>query len=112
VIGQLSRWKMIEQFNELLKKDGLELWEFGASQTVMPVPDFTAGTYLTSSVMFVSRKLPDDKAKVLGVEIPSTDSTDLLAPSFLQKVKENFEKIGVTISIGDRMPTSALWMKL
>lgn len=113
MIGQVKEWMALEQFNERLKEQGLELWEFGASQTVMPVPDFTVGTYRTSSVMFITKRLPDKKAKVLGIELwGNTAFHDLLSPDFMERVKENFEKFGIIISEGDLLPTSDLWMKV
>lgn len=99
----------LEEYNKLLKSEGLELWDFGDSVTVMPVPDFTSAenTYLISSVIYVMRRLPNNQTKILGVEIPhvwKAGEPILVSDELVTKIRAKFEEQAVLVSEGGPLP--------
>lgn len=61
----------VDKLNEQLKEFDLNLHDFGDGITVMPVPDFNGqgGTYLTSSVIYVQKKVTDHTWLIMPVQI-------------------------------------------
>ena len=91
-----AQHQVIEDFAKA-RPDGIEMYDFGDSTTMMPVPDFE-GSYLTTSMCVLCRpgtgsfewRVPFDRAKGLtelpnGWKFINVEFTPTTTPEELQK---------------------------
>ena len=69
-----AQYSVIEEFAEE-KPEGVKVWDFGDSQTVMPVPDMASGSYLTSllCVLYIEGTKDAGPSALEGKLLPRKD---------------------------------------
>jgi hypothetical protein len=87
----------VEQFNLALQKHGLALYDFGASVTTMPLPNFETGHYLHSSVIYVIKPIDANNLKMMGIEIPGTGPDFQLSDERVSQAVNVFEYLATVI---------------
>jgi hypothetical protein len=101
----------VEAYNDLLKNEGLELWNFGPSTTVMPVSDLNDGSYFTATVIFVRKRLSNGASKVLGIEMPHIKKNDAcIDDSLIQEIRDTFESKCSIVDEDHPLPARPLWL--
>lgn len=95
----------INEFNDFLQEHGIALYDFGGGTAVMPMVDKDGGSYLTSTVCYPYKTLPDGSIKTFCLEITLFNrrmhqmkgSHWQIPEDFAQKVVDQFEQVAVVI---------------